>query len=133
MIRAVIVRTIRNHKRQSVSVSIRTNKVITCCFAGRIRRFRVVRSFFGKESCFAKSAINFICRNVVEEVFSFSFWEIPIEFITDAPLENLTDLVKQERKRLAEICYSPGDDALEYILAEEYRAATVNLSYVENL
>jgi len=61
-----------------------------------------------------------------------SFWEIPIEFITDAPLENLTDLVKQERKRLAEICSSLGDDALEYILAEEYRAAA-NLSYVENL
>ena len=63
-----------------------------------------------------------------------SFREIPAEIITDAPLENLTDLVKQERERLAlQICYSPGDDALEYILAEEYRAATVNLSYVENL
>lgn len=62
-----------------------------------------------------------------------SFWEIPIEFITDAPLENLTDLVKQERERLAlQICSSLGDDALEYILAEEYRAAA-NLSYVENL
>jgi hypothetical protein len=56
-----------------------------------------------------------------------SFWEIPIEFITDAPLENLTDLVKQERKRLAETCENLGDDALEYILAEEYRAAA-NLS-----
>jgi hypothetical protein len=42
-------------------------------------------------------------------------------------------LVKQERERLAEICNSLGDDALEYIIAEEYRAATVNLSYVENL
>ena len=62
-----------------------------------------------------------------------SFWEIPAEFITDAPPENLTDLVKQEKERLAEICNDLGDDAPEYILAEEYRAATVNLSYVENL
>ena len=62
-----------------------------------------------------------------------SFWEIPVEFITDAPPENLTDLVKQEKERLAEVCNSLGDDALEYILAEEYRAATQNLFYVENL
>ncbi|MDQ3749154.1 MAG: Mov34/MPN/PAD-1 family protein [Acidobacteriota bacterium] len=62
-----------------------------------------------------------------------SFWEIPAETIANAPLENLTDLVKQGKKRLAEIRNSLSDDALEYILAEEYRAATVNLSYVENL
>ncbi len=61
-----------------------------------------------------------------------SFWEIPAETIADAPLENLTDLVKQERERLAEICNSFGDDAREFILGEEYRAA-VNLFYVENL
>ncbi|MDQ3712000.1 MAG: hypothetical protein M3388_07250 [Acidobacteriota bacterium] len=61
-----------------------------------------------------------------------SFWEIPVESLTDAPLEHLTDLVKQERERLAEICNSLGDDAREFILGEEYRAA-VNLSYVENL
>jgi hypothetical protein len=62
-----------------------------------------------------------------------SFWEIPAEMITDAPLENLADLVKQEEERLAEVCNGFGDDALEYILAEEYRAATQNLFYVENL
>lgn len=62
-----------------------------------------------------------------------SFWEIPVEFVTDEQLENLTDLVRQERERLGEICNSFSDEALEYILAEEYRAATVNLSYVENL
>lgn len=62
-----------------------------------------------------------------------SFWEIPIETITGAPPENLTDLVKVKRERLSEIRESFSDDALEYILAEEYRAATVNLSYVENL
>ena len=62
-----------------------------------------------------------------------SFWEIPAEAIANAPLESLIDLVKQERERLAEICNSLGDNVLEYIVAEEYRAATVNLSYVENL
>ena len=63
-----------------------------------------------------------------------SFWEIPVELVTDEQLGNLTDLVKQERERLAlQICNSFGDEVLEYILAEEYRAATVNLSYVENL
>lgn len=63
-----------------------------------------------------------------------SFWEIPVESLTDTPPENITDLVKQEKERLAlQICNDLGDDALEYILAEEYRAAAVNLSYVENL
>ena len=62
-----------------------------------------------------------------------SFWEIPVETIADAPPENLTDLVEKERARLTEIRGSFSDDALEYILAEEYCAATVNLSYVENL
>lgn len=62
-----------------------------------------------------------------------SFWEIPVEFLTDAPPENLTDLVKQERERLAlQTCETLGDDALEYILAEEYRGAA-NFYYVENL
>jgi len=62
-----------------------------------------------------------------------SFWEIPVEFLTDAPPENLTDLVKQERERQAlQTCESLGDDALEYILAEEYRGAA-NFYYVENL
>lgn len=63
-----------------------------------------------------------------------SFWEIPVEFLTEVPLENITDLVKEDKERLAmQICESLGDDALEYILAEEYRAATQNLFYVENL
>lgn len=62
-----------------------------------------------------------------------SFWEIPVETVTQTPYENLIDLVKQEEEQLAEICNSLGDDALEYIIAEEYRAATVNLAYIENL
>ncbi len=62
-----------------------------------------------------------------------SFWEIPVEFLTNEPPENLTDLVKQERERLAlQTCESLGDDALEYILAEEYRGAA-NFYYLENL
>ncbi len=61
-----------------------------------------------------------------------SFWEIPLETITDAPLINLTDLVEQERKRLAEICENLGDEKLNYLLAEEYAAAE-NLFFVESL
>lgn len=61
-----------------------------------------------------------------------SFWEIPLETITDAPLINLTDLVEQERKRLAEICENLGDEKLNYLLAEEYVAAE-NLFFVESL
>ena len=63
-----------------------------------------------------------------------SFWEIPVEFVTDAPPENLADLVKQERERQAEICSGLSGEAREIILTEEYRAAiAANLFYVENL
>ena len=63
-----------------------------------------------------------------------SFWEIPVEFVTDAQPENLADLVKQERERLAEICSGLSGEAREIILTEEYRAAiAANLFYVENL
>jgi len=62
-----------------------------------------------------------------------SFWEIPVETIAEGQIENLTDLVKQEREMLAEICQSLSDETQNYLLAEEYRAAAVNLSYVENL
>ena len=63
-----------------------------------------------------------------------SFWEIPVEFVTDAQPENLADLVKQERERLAEICSGLSGEAREIILTEEYRAAVAaNLFYVENL
>ncbi len=61
-----------------------------------------------------------------------SFWEIPVEMIAETPPENLTDLVKQERERLAEIFTNLGNEVSEFILAEEY-LATENLSYIENL
>ncbi len=61
-----------------------------------------------------------------------SFWEIPLETITDATLINLIDLVEQGRKRLAEICRNLGDEKLNYILAEEFAAAE-NLFFVESL
>jgi hypothetical protein len=61
-----------------------------------------------------------------------SFREIPVEWVADAPPENLTDLVKQERERLAEICQNLGEKSSEFIFAEENLTA-VNLSYVENL
>lgn len=57
-----------------------------------------------------------------------SFWEIPIETVMDAPLENLTDLVKQERERLAEARQDFGGE-MSVILSD----AVANLSYLENL
>ncbi len=61
-----------------------------------------------------------------------SFWEIPVELVSDALPENITDLVEQERERLAEIFTRLGNEVSEFILAEEY-CATENLSYIENL
>ncbi len=61
-----------------------------------------------------------------------SFWEIPIELVADAPPENLTDLVKQERERFAQICKNLRNEAREFILAQEYYA-TEKLTYIENL
>lgn len=61
-----------------------------------------------------------------------SFGEIPVEIVANEPLENLTDLVEQERKRLAEFGRNLGDEKLNYILAEEFAAAE-NLFFVESL
>ncbi len=61
-----------------------------------------------------------------------SFWEIPVELVADALPENLTDLVEQEREKLAEIFANLRNEVSEFILAEEY-LATENLSYIENL
>lgn len=61
-----------------------------------------------------------------------TFWEIPLETISDAPLENVVDLVKQENERLAEIGERL-DEARQFILVEEYRATAANFSFIENL
>jgi hypothetical protein len=63
-----------------------------------------------------------------------TFGEIPVGLVTDAPPENLTDLVKQESERLAEICSGLDDETRESILAEDFRAAVdANMFYLENL
>lgn len=61
-----------------------------------------------------------------------SFWEIPVELIADVPPENLTDLVVQEKERLAEICKNLSDKDCGIILVEEY-SITESLSYIEYL
>lgn len=61
-----------------------------------------------------------------------SFWEIPVELIADAPPENITDLVKQERENLAELCKNLGEKERGIILVEEY-SITESLSYIEYL
>ena len=62
-----------------------------------------------------------------------SFWEIPVQTISDAPLESITDLVEQGREMLAlQICKNLTSEKPEFIFAEEYLSAE-NLFYVENL
>lgn len=62
-----------------------------------------------------------------------SFWEIPVEMIADAPPENLTDLVQEERAQLSEICKNIRNQARQIIFAEEYSERAENLFYIENL
>ena len=52
-----------------------------------------------------------------------SFWEIAVEEVADAPLENLTDLVAQERELLVELCQNFNNDFNDSLLAAEYRIA----------
>ena len=61
-----------------------------------------------------------------------SFWEIPVETVSDTPPENLTDLVKLENERLAEICQKFEGQEISYICAEDYQFSQ-NQIYIENL
>jgi len=61
-----------------------------------------------------------------------SFWEIPVETVTGAPLETLTDLVKQEEERLEEIYQNLERQEITYICAEDYQFSQ-NQIYIENL
>lgn len=63
-----------------------------------------------------------------------SFWEIPADEISDAPLENFTDLVKQEREMLAQIFQDLNEETRTFLFDEEFiHAVTENFPYVENL
>ena len=54
-----------------------------------------------------------------------SFWEIPVDaVVAQASIENVNDLVEEERKKLAELCQNLSDDFTNYLLADEYRIAT---------
>jgi PRTRC genetic system protein A len=61
-----------------------------------------------------------------------SFWEIPVETVTGAPLETLTDLVKQEKERLEEIYQNLERQEITYICTENYQFSP-NQIYIENL
>ena len=61
-----------------------------------------------------------------------SFWEIPVETVSDTPPENLTDLVKQEKERLEEIYQKLERQEISYICAEDYQFSP-NQIYIENL
>lgn len=61
-----------------------------------------------------------------------SFWEIPVETIANAPLENLTDLVKQEKERLAKMCEKITSEMSDFIFAEDYQVL-IESTYLETL
>ena len=61
-----------------------------------------------------------------------SFWEIPVEMVSAAPLENLTDLVKKENERKAQISQNPEGEPINYIFVEDYLISQ-NQTYLENL
>lgn len=61
-----------------------------------------------------------------------SFWEIPVEMISDSPLENLSDLVKQENERQVQSSQNPEGEAVNYIFVEEYQVS-LNQTFLENL
>lgn len=61
-----------------------------------------------------------------------SFWEIPVETVSDTPPKNLTDLVKKEDERLAEIYQNLERQEISYICAEDYQFSR-NQIYIENL
>jgi len=66
--------------------------------------------------------------------FYDSFWEIPVDEISDAPLENITDLVKQERETLAQIFQDLTKKEQNFSFDEEFRAVVAEgLSYIESL
>lgn len=64
-----------------------------------------------------------------------SFREIPVDAISDAPLEGIADLVEQEREMLAQIFRDLGKEQQTYLFDRELRRAVAaeNLPYVENL
>lgn len=61
-----------------------------------------------------------------------SFWEIPVEMISDSPLYFLTDLVKQENERQTQISQNLEDEAINYIFVEEFQVSQ-NQSLLENI
>lgn len=62
-----------------------------------------------------------------------SFWEIPVETVADAPLENINDLVKQEMESPAQIFQDLTDEIQNYLFDKEFRVAAENFPFVENL
>lgn len=64
-----------------------------------------------------------------------SFLEIPVDEISDAPLESITDLVEQERESSAQIFRYLGEEQQTYLFDKEFPhvAFAENLPYVENL
>jgi PRTRC genetic system protein A len=63
-----------------------------------------------------------------------SFWEIPVDEISDAPLlENVNDLVVQERESPAQIFQDLGEEIQDYPFDKEFSRVVENLPYVENL
>ncbi len=66
LIRAVVVRAVRDDCRQTVGVVVGANEEVTGGLGGRVRRIGGVRRCFGEEARFAKRAENFVSAHVKE-------------------------------------------------------------------
>ena len=66
LIRAVVVRAIRDDRRQAVSMVIRPDDHVGRCLAGGIRRVRRVRRRLREKTGRAERTINFVGRDVVK-------------------------------------------------------------------
>ncbi len=67
MIRAVVVRAVRQHNRQFIGVAVGPHEMVRSGFGSRIRRLWIVGGFFGKKLVgVVQRPIHFIRRDVVE-------------------------------------------------------------------
>ena len=69
LIRTVVIRTIRDLYRQTVSIVISPDKMIRRSFRSRIRRMRIVLGLFGKQFLTGlQSTVHLVGRNMVKQL-----------------------------------------------------------------
>ncbi len=67
LVRAVVVRAVRDGERKTVGVPVGLGEVVACCLAGRIGRAGVVGGLFGEVALLPQGAKDLVGAHVVEE------------------------------------------------------------------